>query len=75
MLKSLNYLYLFFDSVEEKTCSNEEFTCKNGEGQCIPMNWVCDQHPDCVDKSDEAACSKCINFFFNADYFLHPRFD
>lgn len=40
-------------------CSSEEFTCKNTEGECIPMAWVCDQNEDCTDKSDEAACSKC----------------
>lgn len=47
-------------------CTSEEFTCKNTEGECIPMAWVCDQNEDCSDKSDEAACSKCearVSFF------------
>lgn len=40
------------------TCSPEEFACKSGEGECIPLSWMCDQNKDCRDGSDEAQCSK-----------------
>lgn len=43
---------------EHKTCTSEEFACKNNEGECIPLAWMCDQNNDCTDGSDEAACSK-----------------
>ncbi|KAJ6635658.1 Low-density lipoprotein receptor-related protein 1, partial [Pseudolycoriella hygida] len=46
---------------EHKTCTSEEFACKNNEGECIPLAWMCDQNNDCTDGSDEAACSK-LNF-------------
>lgn len=56
---SSHEFFMLFLSSEKNVCSSEEFTCKNTEGECIPMAWVCDQNEDCTDKSDEAACSKC----------------
>uniref|UniRef100_A0A1A9VH15 Uncharacterized protein n=1 Tax=Glossina austeni TaxID=7395 RepID=A0A1A9VH15_GLOAU len=41
---------------QSKTCSPDEFTCKSGEGECIPLAWMCDQSKDCSDGSDEASC-------------------
>ena len=43
----------------ERTCGPEEWACKSKSGQCIPNAWVCDDHEDCDDKSDEEVCSKC----------------
>lgn len=57
MCTPLKHLNIFS---EHKVCSAEEFSCKN-EGECIPMNWVCDQTADCADKSDEAFCSKYLS--------------
>lgn len=42
----------------ERTCGPEEWACKSKSGQCIPNAWVCDDHEDCDDKSDEEICSK-----------------
>lgn len=53
------FIRSLFPLVEKNVCTSEEFTCKDTEGECIPMAWVCDQNEDCSDKSDEAACSKC----------------
>ena len=44
----------------ERTCGPEEWTCKSKNGQCIPNAWVCDDHEDCDDNSDEEVCSKYI---------------
>ena len=41
-----------------RTCGPEEWTCKSKNGECIPLSWVCDDHQDCDDKSDEKGCSK-----------------
>ncbi|XP_073512146.1 basement membrane-specific heparan sulfate proteoglycan core protein isoform X5 [Phyllobates terribilis] len=37
-----------------RSCSTEEFTCNNGE--CIPLEFKCDQRHDCRDMSDEKDC-------------------
>lgn len=42
-----------------RTCGPEEWSCQSGNGQCIPLAWVCDEHEDCDDASDEKVCSKC----------------
>ena len=42
----------------ERPCGAEEWTCASGKGQCIPMAWVCDEHEDCDDASDEQVCSE-----------------
>lgn len=40
-------------------CSkNQEFTCNNGN--CIPLNQVCDRRAQCEDKSDELDCSTVL---------------
>jgi hypothetical protein len=38
-------------------CSASQFTC--GTGQCIPLNYLCDNDNDCGDGSDEADCGNC----------------
>ena len=33
-------------------CSGSEFKCTDGS-KCVPEGWVCDNEPDCPDRSDE----------------------
>lgn len=38
--------------LQNRTCVDDEFKCKNGE--CIPNNWVCNgDFNGCSDRSDE----------------------
>lgn len=37
-------------------CEETEFEC--GSHQCVSKSAVCDDVPDCSDKSDETDCSK-----------------
>lgn len=37
-----------------KTCSQDEFRCR--DGKCIAPGFVCDTDWDCLDGSDEASC-------------------
>lgn len=49
--RPLCVFFLFADN----TCSPSAFTCVHG-GQCIPVQWRCDKHNDCIDGSDEQNC-------------------
>lgn len=62
--------WLFADN----SCSPLAFTCARG-GQCIPSQWRCDQHNDCLDGSDEQNCptrptSTCPSTSFTCDNHL-----
>lgn len=62
--------WLFADN----SCSSLAFTCVRG-GQCIPSQWRCDQHNDCLDGSDEQNCptrptSTCPSTSFTCDNHL-----
>ncbi|CAL1569434.1 unnamed protein product [Knipowitschia caucasica] len=39
----------------EQRCP-EQFACRSGKLQCIPLSWQCDGWTACEDKSDEADC-------------------
>ncbi|XP_003372138.1 putative Low-density lipoprotein receptor domain class A [Trichinella spiralis] len=39
-------------------CPSDHFRC-HLDGKCIPLTWVCDSHPDCVDGSDELS-NMCV---------------
>ncbi|XP_047106364.1 G-protein coupled receptor GRL101-like [Schistocerca piceifrons] len=56
----------------KNSCSVKEFTCANG--QCIPLEQVCDLSFDCWDKTDEMNCSdymanNLLNYSLNVDTF------
>lgn len=44
--------------IKATTCANNEFTCNNGD--CVSMDFRCDQAPNCEDSSDEFSCQMLI---------------
>ena len=47
-------------TAENKTCSEEEFTCGNSSLKlCIPLDFLCDGDEDCSDGSDERQDCTC----------------
>ncbi len=51
-----------------RTCGPEEWSCRSSSGQCIPLAWVCDEHKDCDDASDEDGCNQtCLANEFTCD--------
>ncbi|XP_065117939.1 integral membrane protein DGCR2/IDD isoform X2 [Paramisgurnus dabryanus] len=44
--------------LSELRCSPNQFACRSGKLQCIPLSWQCDGWTACEDKSDEIDCPK-----------------
>ncbi len=40
-------------------CTDDEYKCSNG--QCIPLQYACDDYDDCGDQSDELGCREYIH--------------
>ena len=57
LLKPVIILDIYF-LVAQRTCSDNEHAC--GNGQCIPKRWLCDRDKDCDDGSDEQGCGKVV---------------
>ena len=57
---SQHYTWLFQTRCESEA---DSFLC--GDGMCIPDLWVCDNHVDCRDSSDEINCSETGQFLLN----------
>ena len=55
----------------DRTCGPDEWTCKSKSRQCIPVSWVCDDHNDCDDSSDEDVCSKYLTEIYVGGIILH----
>ena len=55
------WVMLYFAEAKER-CTNDHFRCEI-DGTCIPSSWLCDEHIDCDDGSDEIDCSKYIIYF------------
>ncbi|XP_070400895.1 basement membrane-specific heparan sulfate proteoglycan core protein isoform X2 [Nothobranchius furzeri] len=45
-------------TTSERPCTTDEHRC--GDGTCIPMEYLCDNRPDCRDMSDEINCDAII---------------
>ncbi|XP_069195444.1 LOW QUALITY PROTEIN: uncharacterized protein [Procambarus clarkii] len=45
---------------EGAACTVEEYQCRTS-GECISKEWVCDEFPDCDDKSDEPPLYDCTS--------------
>ncbi|XP_072282815.1 basement membrane-specific heparan sulfate proteoglycan core protein, partial [Pyxicephalus adspersus] len=64
-----------------RTCTADEFTCTSGE--CVPLEFRCDQRHDCRDMSDEEGCVPCGDTEFTCGsgecipriYYCDGRFD
>ena len=39
---------------DSEHCNKTYFTCGRNISQCIPLQWICDNEPDCSDGSDES---------------------
>ena len=46
----VNYAYYVTE------CSLDEFVCDNGD--CVPLNAICNDRNDCADFSDERNCGR-----------------
>ena len=47
-------IYIINITGDNKTkCTEDEFKCWSVDGHCIPLTYLCDGYPDCVDQSDE----------------------
>ncbi|MEQ2268197.1 hypothetical protein XENORESO_017102, partial [Xenotaenia resolanae] len=42
----------------KRPCMADEYRC--GDGTCIPMEYLCDNRPDCTDMSDETSCEMSV---------------
>ena len=40
--------------LDSLNCNKTDFSCGNETSQCIPLQWVCDGDPECIDGSDES---------------------
>lgn len=45
----------------QAACTESEFTCVSDQ-ECISLDWVCDDFPDCNDRSDEEPEIDCSTF-------------
>lgn len=53
-------------------CTGDEYKC--GNGQCIPLQYTCDDYDDCEDQSDELGCCEFCSFTHpHTLYFLRKR--
>ncbi|ROT74047.1 hypothetical protein C7M84_007466, partial [Penaeus vannamei] len=48
-------------SSAQAACTESEFTCVSDQ-ECISLDWVCDDFPDCNDRSDEEPEIDCSTF-------------
>ena len=51
----------FIFSLHVVPCESGDFLCKSGYG-CLNQSLICDNHPQCLNGSDEVACGMTSNF-------------
>jgi hypothetical protein len=43
-------------SISNHYCETNQWQCQSGD-ECIKLEYRCDEHPDCIDESDEVGCA------------------
>ncbi|NXN79529.1 ENTK Enteropeptidase, partial [Bombycilla garrulus] len=65
------FLANFTTGYHLRACTDDEHQC--GSGECIPLDNVCDNEPQCEDGSDEAKCVRLLNGSLSTEGLVQAR--